>query len=219
MSWTAVVPIKQGTARKSRLSAELSPEERERLSDQLVTRVLDALAAAPSVSRIVALSNAPLPSSSFQRELESPFSYGDTMRKGDPSFRWDDERDVNWHLDEGRGLNPELTAFRSALPAGRLLVIHGDLPLVTPDDIEAMLAAAEQAGIAIAPDRHGSGTNALALRDPAPFTFAFGEGSCAAHHAAAGEGAMTVNRPGLSHDIDTPDDLAAARTAGFVWPR
>ena len=58
-------------------------------------------------------------------------------------------------------------------------------------------------------DRHGTGTNALALRPPDVIDFAFGIGSRAAHRAAAElVGAIYVEVEGpLSIDLDTPDDL------------
>ena len=72
-----------------------------------------------------------------------------------------------------------------------------------------------EAEVAIAPDRHRLGTNALALRRAAQFTFAFGEASFARHRTAAPWSAV-IERPGLRFDVDTPADLQAARLAGFA---
>lgn len=58
-------------------------------------------------------------------------------------------------------------------------------------------------------DRHGTGTNALALRPPDVIDFAFGPGSRSAHRAAAeaaGAVYLEVHGP-LTVDLDTPDDL------------
>lgn len=189
MNWTAIVPIKRGANRKSRLAENLTVDERQRLSDHLAARVLDRLARSPSIGQVIVLSEA---------------------AHDDPVF--------GWHPDKGGGLNAELADVRRAIAAEPMLVVHGDLPLIESDDIEALIAAAAEDKVAIAPDRHGEGTNALALASAAPFGFAFGEGSCVRHQAAAGAMAVLVHRPGLAHDIDTPDDLAAARAAGFFWP-
>src|SRR3546814_18344636 len=70
----------------------------------------------------------------------------------------------------------------------------------------------------LAPDRHGSGTNAIALMAAAPFEFAFGENSLALHRTTSGRRAAIVRRLGLSLDVDTPDDLDAAIAAGFSMP-
>ena len=114
--------------------------------------------------------------------------------------------------DEGRGLNTELTAIACATPA-RLLILHADLPMVLPNDIAAMLSAATK-GSAVASDRHGTGTNALALTYPAAFAFHFGPDSLARHLAQPDT--RLVTRPGLALDIDTEADLAAATTSGFT---
>ena len=111
--------------------------------------------------------------------------------------------------DVGRGLTAERGAAAMVLGAKPLLAIHADLPLVGSTDIAELLAEASKAGCAIAPDRLGTGTNAIALRDPTGFAFAFGPGSFALHQAAAGGSARIVRRPGLALDIDTPDDLEA----------
>ncbi|SDC66104.1 2-phospho-L-lactate guanylyltransferase [Sphingomonas sp. YR710] len=188
MIWTAIVPIKRGMNRKSRLAEHLSQDERQRLSDHLAVRVLDRLVRSPSVGRVLVLSE---------------------TAHDDPAY--------GWLADKGRGLNAELADARAVI-AAPVIIIHGDLPLIESDDIAALIAAAGTDGVAIAPDRHDDGTNALALASAAPFAFAFGEGSCARHRAAAGSTGAIVRRPGLAHDIDTPDDLAAARAVGFAWP-
>ena len=58
-------------------------------------------------------------------------------------------------------------------------------------------------------DRHGTGTNALALRPPDVIDFAFGPGSRAAHRERAlAAGARYVELDGpLTVDLDTPEDL------------
>jgi 2-phospho-L-lactate guanylyltransferase len=121
---------------------------------------------------------------------------------------------LEWRRDLGRGLNAELAALRDAI-TGPLLVVHGDLPLLGVEDVSALLAAAQVAGVALAPDRHGLGTNAVALREGADFGFAFGEGSLARHKLAPG--AVTVSRTGLACDVDTPADLDAVLAAGWRY--
>lgn len=110
-----------------------------------------------------------------------------------------------WVEDHGRGLNEELEAARTALAAD-VLIVHADLPVVSGADISELLGVAARLGGALAPDRHRTGTNALALRRDLPFALHFGRDSCALHAAQLPAGAM-VERPGLALDIDTPDDL------------
>jgi 2-phospho-L-lactate guanylyltransferase len=118
---------------------------------------------------------------------------------------------VDWVRDEGRGLNTELA---KVTVAGPLLIIHADLPLIDAGDIVALLDAAAHGG-AIAPDRHGLGTNALAFGDGRRPELRFGPGSLARHRAQPPGGLKLVERPGLALDIDTADDLAEARRLGF----
>ena len=185
MNWTAIIPLKPAGERKTRLAARLSQTERLQLGGLLFAHVASVLQQVGEIGRIVLLSGA------------APRDWS-----GD------------WRLDGGRGLNPELQAARAAID-GPLLVIHADLPLVVAADISALLSAAEAAGCAIAPDRHGAGTNALALHDQRAFSFGFGPGSFARHARQAGTHCHFVRRPGLALDIDTPDDLDAATEAGF----
>lgn len=192
MIWTAIVPLKRRSDRKSRLAACLTPREREALSDRMAAGVLKALGEAGAVARV--LSPSPWPG-------------------------------VPWEPDQGAGLNAELDRVRTALACAPLLVISGDLPLLTAGDLRALLTAAEDQGIAIAPDRHSQGTNAIALWDARPFTFAFGARSFTRHIAAAQGAAVVCDRTGLAFDLDTPADLDEARrmgdrdrqTSGLSW--
>lgn len=186
MGWTALVPLKRGAERKTRLAAHLSPAARIALSDRMASHVVAVLNATPAIDRVLLLAPEPVP-----------------------------ELAAIWQPDEGRGLSPELDAA-FALHDAPLLVIHGDLPLVETQDIIALLSAAESGGIAIAPDRHGAGTNAVAIFRPGPFAFAFGAESLTRHLAAAGPNAVEVCRPRLSLDVDTPADLVEAARLGFA---
>lgn len=188
MIWTALVPLKPSGERKTRLAGRLSSVTRAELGKAMFDHVTAAIGKSPLVGRIVLLSDHPVEG-------------------------WTG----GWHHDQGRGLNTELMAAREAIGAVPLLVIHADLPLVGSADIDALLDAARQAGCAIAPDRHGAGTNALAIHDGRAFDFRFGPDSFALHLAQAGEHCRVVERPGLALDVDTSDDLDAAIAAGFSF--
>ena len=119
--------------------------------------------------------------------------------------------------DPGFGLNPALQVALmhvSRKGAARMIVLFADLPLLTSQDIE-LLAVAPADTIAMAPDRHGTGTNALSLPLPQAkgFTFAFGPDSFARHHAEAnrlGIRIEEVHSQGLARDVDMPEDLPDA---------
>jgi len=188
MSWTALIPLKAAGDRKSRLADRLSAEARERLSRQLFDHVAGVLSAHPAIASVLPLST---------RRPEG----------------W--TRD--WLADEDRGLNPALMTARASLGLGPLLVIHADLPLLSADGIDRLLEGGDREGLAIAPDRHLSGTNALAIADGRPFDFRFGPDSFAIHRRQAGERCAVIEHPGLGLDLDTGEDLDAAIAAGFLF--
>ena len=184
MRWTALVPLKPGADSKSRLATVLSDAERRSLVEQLARHVVAQLALVPAIAETLVIGRDALP-----------------------------DLPVRHLPDQGRGLNGELD-HAASLIGGNLLVIHADLPLVQAHDIDELLRAAQHSGAAIAPDRHGLGTNALALTEAAPaFRFAFGEGSFAAHCKVLAGQVSIVRRKGLACDIDTPTDLAFFRAS------
>ncbi len=89
--------------------------------------------------------------------------------------------------------------------ADRVLLVPGDCPALDPAELEDLLRTEEP--IAIVPDRHGTGTNALLLTPPDAFVPSFGPGSFARHRALAGDSYRVAELPSLMHDVDTPDDL------------
>jgi 2-phospho-L-lactate/phosphoenolpyruvate guanylyltransferase len=185
-----IVPHRGLEAAKTRLAPSLDPEERVMLASQLLQRVL-------KVSREV----------SDDVEVISPSR---------PLAEIVEAAGARLAVQRGMGLNEGLDQARSqALLDGidTLIVLHGDLPNLTATDIETLVGALPAdggPGVAIAPDRAGTGTNALALRPPGVIPFRFGVGSFAAHAAEverAGVPCVAVNRGGLAFDLDTPDDL------------
>lgn len=189
MTVRIIVPHRGLAAAKTRLAPVLDDAEREALAKRLLERVLGVAHAACGDVVVISPSDAlaPLAASAGARLVHQI----------------------------GMGLNRGLEqARREALADGveTLVVLHGDLPNLSADDIAALLAAVpEPGGVAIAPDRAEGGTNGLALRPPDAIAFRFGVGSLAAHHAAAevaGVPIVEVHRPGLAFDLDTPADLA-----------
>jgi 2-phospho-L-lactate guanylyltransferase len=91
--------------------------------------------------------------------------------------------------------------------AARVIVAHADLAKPTP-----FAWVADFDGVTIVPDRHGRGTNVMALPTGTDFQFAYGDGSCARHEAEArrcGLALRVVRDASLGWDIDEPDDLSA----------
>lgn len=191
MATWVVIPVKPPEGAKTRLAGELSPTEREALVRAMLGHVYSVVKASGNVDRVLILG---------------------PSRLGLPD-------DVPLLADPGTGLNPALQSVLPQIEAERLIVLHADLPGITATEIAA-LADAPPGEIAIGPDRHGKGTNALSLPLPRAkdFTFAFGPDSYARHVAEAGRLGIaieTIRSPGLERDVDEPEDLAdAARLTG-----
>jgi 2-phospho-L-lactate/phosphoenolpyruvate guanylyltransferase len=115
--------------------------------------------------------------------------------------------------DRGLAWNDALAAAMAEVVTAPLLaVISADLPLIRADDVEDLLAATPERGIAIARALDG-GTNAVAMRPPGLVRTRFGEPGSAALHAALGVPHVVVDLPGLAFDVDTPEDLTRMQTA------
>jgi 2-phospho-L-lactate guanylyltransferase len=184
-----IVPHRGLEAAKTRLAPVLEDEERIALARRLLERVLKVVSEA--CEDVVVITPA--------ATLEPIVTAGG----------------ARFVLQRSMGLNEGLEQARAAAirhGVETLVILHGDLPNLQPDDVRALISAIpEPGGVAIAPDRAGTGTNGLALRPPTAITFRFGIGSFEAHRAAAdGEGLplAVVTRPGLAFDLDTPQDLA-----------
>jgi 2-phospho-L-lactate guanylyltransferase len=185
-----IVPHRGLEAAKTRLAPSLSPDERMFLASQLLQRVL-------KVTREVSDDVVVISPSRQLREAVEPSGARLVVQRG---------MGLNEGLDQAR--------FDALVDDVRtLVVLHGDLPNLQATDVETLLAALPadgSPGVAIAPDRAGTGTNGLVLRPPGVIKFRFGEGSFARHVAeveAAGVPLVAVNRAGLAFDLDTPEDL------------
>ena len=189
--WRAIVPFRAahegGAGAKTRLAGRLDTKARAALATAMAMHVLETLGRSPLVGSITVLAPAR------------------------PAFA---SVGIDWIADRGRGLNLELAAAMAEGEGRRVVIVHGDLPLLAPDDIAALLNAASATDSAIAPDHARTGTNALALVDSAGLLPAFGPGSFALHRALLPH-ATLVERQGLALDIDTPDDLDRALAAGM----
>jgi 2-phospho-L-lactate guanylyltransferase len=193
----AIVPVGTLEGAKSRLGETLDAEERQDLAETLLARTLSAALAVPSLADVLVVSP--------DREI--------LRRAADLGARTLRQR--------SGGLNEGLEEARADVVAGgaeAILVLPIDLPFVGPAAIEAVLgpirAEASEPVVVVVTDRHGTGTNALAMRPPGIIDFAFGPGSRAAHRAAAlraGARCVEPDSP-LAFDIDTPADLVLAES-------
>ncbi|MFH5822833.1 2-phospho-L-lactate guanylyltransferase [Georgenia sp. AZ-5] len=188
------MPLRDGRSGKTRLAGALGPQERSHLIAALGRHVVTTLLAA-GTARVLVVTRDP----QFATDALAPV---------------DTRVEVVRQPETRRGLNAAVSMGHELAATGaqgRLLVIHADLPLLTPDDVFALLRPPTP--VVLAPDRTGKGTNALVLDQVVcGFRFWFGSDSRAAHTqeaAALGLHTAMVRRRGTSTDLDTPADLAA----------
>ena len=179
-----VVPVKSFARAKARLAPALALPERAELARRMATGVVHA--AGPARTWVVC----------------------------------DDEDVAAWAEAEGaavcrqpgEGLNGAVNAAvleRFAAGATRVVVVHGDLPLVS--SLAWLEEVDEPGAVVLAADRHGTGTNVISTPTPA-FRFAYGPGSFARHLdevARLGLVARIAEDVALGWDVDEPADLAA----------
>lgn len=176
-----LVPVKAFADAKARLATMLGDDERQRLARWMSARVL---AAAGELPTYVACDDESV-----------------------ASWATEHGASILWH--PGVGLNAAVNNSVAELRAAGVsdvIIAHGDLPRAHS------LASLVQPGmLTLVPDRHGDGTNVVALPTDMPFQLAYGPGSFRRHlDAAIADGlSVRVRRdPLLALDIDTPSDLA-----------
>ena len=187
----AVVPVGTLDGAKSRLGETLDAEERRDLATRLLARTLEAALATPGIDEVLVVT----PDDEV-RQLAA--------RAGARPIR-----------QQSQGLNVGLRQARDEVLASggdALVVVPIDLPLISPEALQAVLAPLDDRRrplVVLVPDRHGRGTNALLVAPPDAIEFGFGGDSRRAHAACAADaGARFVELDGpLSLDIDTPEDL------------
>jgi len=183
----ALVPLKRLDQAKSRLDGRFGAEARAALMGALLDRTLRAAAAAPSLDRVVLVSSEP-------SSAEIAAAHG---------IEHFDDRSLPWN-------EALAAATRERVASAAVLILSADLPLVTSEDIETLVAAAPPRGVAIARARD-AGTNAVLLRPAGAILTCFGVRGSAAKHAQlaadAGLPAVIVDVPGLATDLDSPDDV------------
>lgn len=199
MRTAAVLPIKSFARAKRRLGEAVGGGDRQALVEAMVGDVLEALGAVPAIDEVLVVTAEPL-------AVRAAEAVGAVVVH--------DPEDAGQSAAASRGIDAAL-----ARGAERALLVPGDCPALDPGEVSGLLEVG--AGVVIVPDRHGSGTNALALTPPDAVPPSFGTGSFARHAAyarAAGATVKVCELPSLGLDVDTPGDLAALRSALATRP-
>lgn len=191
----ALLPVKQLSLAKRRLSGVLNESERQALFMAMLEDVLQQLISYTGIEKAFVITRDPLVKLLAGR-------YG-----------------VICLHDDGQNLNQAFSAGLRQLPAdaSQVLMLHGDLPLLSHDALDHFLAHPET--VLMATDRQQQGTNLMRLGWPQPaFRLHYGLGSCALHQQqaqACGLSSKVVSASDSEHtsmlslDIDQPHDLLA----------
>lgn len=205
-----IIPVKDLDSCKSRLAHALPIEARQSLMTALLSDLLIMLQRCQSVSRVVVVTR-----SSAVAALAATH-HTETL-----------------NLEQDRSLNSGITAAIAALTAQQIpaaMILHGDLPLATPHDLDTTIHAHNSnnnnsdsnsnTAVTLVPDAQQNGTNVMVLNLPTRMQFFYGAHSYQAHlqHCQQhGISVQTVYNEHLGSDIDLWQDFApllSLRTAG-----
>ncbi len=189
----AVVPVKNLEDAKQRLASVLSAGERHGLFRAMLEDVLSALSQSRGLAGVVLVTR-------DREAIAMAARYGARVLEE----------------EENRGQTAASSFGVRALAAEGvpgMVQLPADIPLVTPEDIDALLQAHGSApAVTLAPSRDQRGSNAVACSPPEVLPLRFGDDSYIPHlqrARALGIEPGVVHRPGLALDVDSPDDLLA----------
>ena len=182
-----LVPVKDLSNAKQRLASVLDQSSRTELAQAMLTDVLAACAGCGDITVVT--------SDRFAMSLAAQFGFEVIPDNNNRSET--DAIEMATRICEGRGIESTL-------------VIPGDIPLVTSDEINQVLQEAPTEGSVLVPAADGRGTNAAFRRPAGLFSLRFGNDSFKPHLAAAratDKPCIVLSLPGIALDIDSPLDL------------
>jgi 2-phospho-L-lactate/phosphoenolpyruvate guanylyltransferase len=188
-----LVPVKNLSSAKQRLSEVLDQRVRTRLAQAMLEDVLTTLhdwQMSRDTSQVALVTSDPFAvklasECGFEviADLENPGETGAIQM----ATRVCIERRIQWTL-----------------------VIPADIPLIEAGELDEILKHAPDEGAVLVPAADGRGTNAAFRRPADLFPLRFGNDSFRPHHAAAqatGKPCVVLNLPGIAVDVDNPADL------------
>lgn len=187
-----VIAVKRLAAAKTRLAPIFSSATRESL---VLAMLVDTISAAGQVAPVTVVTPDPVAAEAARdlgaRVLVDPTPDG--------------------HPDPlNNAIGAAEASLRTSVP--NVVALQGDLPALQPRELHEAITAARAHPRSFVGDRHGTGTAAL-FGFGVALAPVFGRDSAQRHrHSGAVE--LTGAWPGLRCDIDTPDDLTAARRLG-----
>ena len=197
MSLCAIIPIKPLRRGKSRLSSVLSEDKREGLNQYLLSSTLKCLKNISEIDHILVISYDP-----SALTLARKFGARTVLE--------------NRNTNINRALRKASLAAKT-INSSRILIVPADLPLITKDDILAVIKkSGNPPEIVIAPDRKMSGTNVLLVNPIGAIKYDFGDWSFRKHIEQAERKKINIKiyeRKNLSFDLDLPEDWEFLKTS------
>jgi len=201
MDATAIIPVKRFGDAKQRLLAALDRPQRAALVKAMLGDVLDAVTGAGRVERIIVVTGEGRAERIALRHAQRVSTPIEVLQQP---------------ADRGQAEATTLGIVRAkALDARCVALLPGDCPLLDVGELDAALERMHAGRVAIVPDRHGPGTNALLMSPPDAIGPAFGPDSRARHAdraERAGHDVAVEPLDSLALDVDTPEDLDAIIT-------
>lgn len=190
VDWVVIMPIKRFADAKRRLEGV---GDRAAVAEALTRDTLAAVASSRKVRMVLVMTDDP----HLVEDLRLPVA---------AVVRTQDSPGLNGAVSDG------LAYAGESWPDFGVAVLQGDLPALTPDDLDAVLEAAEELPLGLVPDADGIGTAMITGRPGVPLLPAFGEASATRHQELGHKPIRAPER--LRRDVDTPADLRTAVRLG-----
>lgn len=188
-----LLPVKDLRNAKQRLAPILTPQERFDFACAMLADTLRAIQGVRRADRIFVVTNYP---PVIQAAEQNAWEVLREERQISESFSVD-----------------AASAHCRELGITSVLRLPLDLPLITPADIDELLALeVASPSVIIVPSRDGTGTNAILRTPPTLFPSHFGSGSFAKHcqeARLAGAAIFDRRNPRIAMDVDDEADLRA----------
>jgi 2-phospho-L-lactate guanylyltransferase len=185
-----LVPVKNLSSAKQRLSAVLDQLARTELAQAMLHDVLTALYDWTNRPQVAVVSSDP-----YAVRLAREYAFEVIPDPDNPGET---------------GAIEMATSVCAERGAESTLVIPADIPLLRSWELEEILQKAPAVGTVLVPAADGRGTNAAFRRPANLFPLRFGNDSFKPHLAAAqatGKTCVVLELPGIAVDVDNPEDL------------
>lgn len=185
-----LIPVKNLRHAKQRLAAVLDQAARTALAQAMVHDVLEAVAGCIHRPEVAVVTNDP-----FAHDLARHFEFHVICDEANASETAAIE--MATRVCESQG-------------AAQTLVIPGDIPLITANELDHIFSAVPENGSLLVPAADRRGTNAVFRRPANLFPLRFGNDSFRPHLDAArrtGLPCVVLSLPGIGLDVDNPRDL------------